>query len=235
MFARVVVAVLFLSLISGCSGGFFAFSTGGVGRQFSITQVTPGRLVLGSGVTVVFVFFDGFVDRNAVVFFNGRPLPTIFHPSPPFSRFSNWSCFNFGCMVFPPFGSTGFFEARFSQDDMSVAGSGELWLQTNNETSNTIPFTFMASAPAALIHSLAPGSVAPGSAEFELTVNGSGFLPDSVVTWNGSSRPTAYVSETQLVARVFDTDVASAGTAQVGVLNPGGGGGSGEVAFSITP
>ncbi|HYE25640.1 MAG TPA: IPT/TIG domain-containing protein [Clostridia bacterium] len=235
MFARVVIAVLLLSLISGCSGSFFAFSSGGVGQQFSITRVTPGSVVLGSGVTVIFVFFDGFVDRNAVVFFNGRPLPTIFHPNPPFSPFSNWSCFNFGCMVFPPFGTTGFFEARFSRDDMSVAATGEVRLQTSSEVSNSLPFTLLDTAPAPAVGSLSPAAAVAGGAEFELTVSGSGFLPDSVVTWNGSSRPTAYVSETQLVARIFDGDLASAGAAQVAVLNPGGGGGSGAVGFSIRP
>ncbi len=69
-------------------------------------------------------------------------------------------------------------------------------------------------------------SATAGDAGFTLTVNGSGFVSDSVVQWNGASRTTTYVSATQLTAAIPATDIAAAGTASVTVFNPAPGGGT---------
>jgi hypothetical protein len=86
-----------------------------------------------------------------------------------------------------------------------------------------------------VISPLAPATAAPGSAGFTLTVNGSGFAPVSVVQWKGSTRPTTYVSPTQLTAAIPASDVAAVGTAVVRVFNPAPGGGTSDgAAFEIT-
>ncbi len=72
---------------------------------------------------------------------------------------------------------------------------------------------------------LSPASATHGGWNFLLTVNGSDFVPGASVTWNGGSLTTAYVSATQLNVYVPYTDIASAGTAQIVVQNPGPGGG----------
>jgi len=46
------------------------------------------------------------------------------------------------------------------------------------------------------------------------------------VRWNGAARTTTVVSATQLTAAISATDVATAGTASVTVLNPTPGGGT---------
>jgi hypothetical protein len=46
-----------------------------------------------------------------------------------------------------------------------------------------------------VISSLLPVSVTAGGTAFTLTVNGSGFSPDSVVRWNGLDRTTTYISQ----------------------------------------
>jgi hypothetical protein len=51
--------------------------------------------------------------------------------------------------------------------------------------------------PGATIRALSPTTVEWNSAAFTLTINGSGFSPDAVVQWNGSPRPTTYVSSEQ--------------------------------------
>jgi hypothetical protein len=43
---------------------------------------------------------------------------------------------------------------------------------------------------------LVPDATAPGGPEFTLTVNGAGFVPASVVHWNGSPRVTTFVKDT---------------------------------------
>jgi hypothetical protein len=66
-------------------------------------------------------------------------------------------------------------------------------------------------------------------------VSGTNFVPSSVVRWNGADRATTFVSATQLTATIPATDIATAGTAQVIVVNPAPGGGtSNPQTFTIT-
>jgi uncharacterized protein (TIGR03437 family) len=72
------------------------------------------------------------------------------------------------------------------------------------------------------ISSLSPASTTAGVPAFTLLVSGTGFVPGSVVQWNGSTLPTTYTSGTQLSASVSASLVAAPGTAGVTVNNPGG-------------
>jgi len=81
---------------------------------------------------------------------------------------------------------------------------------------------------------LVPDTAAPGGAGFTLTVNGAWFLPTSVVNWNGSPRATAFVSSSKLTATILASDIATASTATVTVVNPSPGGGVSNIQdFSI--
>jgi outer membrane protein assembly factor BamB len=71
--------------------------------------------------------------------------------------------------------------------------------------------------------SISPQSVMIGSQAFALSVQGGGFAPGAVVNWNGSPRPTTYLSPGELQAAIPATDVASRGIAQVTVSVPGSG------------
>jgi hypothetical protein len=88
--------------------------------------------------------------------------------------------------------------------------------------------------PTAIFGSLLPSSASAGGSGFSLQVNGSNFLPCSVVRWNGSDRTTTFLSDSQLTASISASDIDSAGTAEVTVFNPAPGGGiSNAIAFSI--
>ena len=76
-----------------------------------------------------------------------------------------------------------------------------------------------------LISLLSPDNVTAGGAGFTLTVTGSGFVPGSVVRWNGSNRTTTFVSSTELEAEILAADIAREGTVEVTVFNPAPGGG----------
>jgi Bacterial Ig-like domain (group 3)/FG-GAP-like repeat len=78
---------------------------------------------------------------------------------------------------------------------------------------------------------LVPDTVAPGGSGFTLNINGTGFVSGSVVNWNGSARTTTFVSSSQLTASISASDVATASTASVTVVNPTPGGGVSNVAF----
>ena len=55
-----------------------------------------------------------------------------------------------------------------------------------------------------------------------LTINGSGFLCDAVVDFNGTTVTPSSVSSHQLVATIPSADIAEPATLQVLVLNPPG-------------
>lgn len=79
--------------------------------------------------------------------------------------------------------------------------------------------------PPPTITLMTPGSAVAGSANFTLTLTGTNFVPASVVQFNGSTRTTTFVSNTQLQAAITAADVASVGMAHVSVQNPQANGG----------
>ncbi|HXE74721.1 MAG TPA: IPT/TIG domain-containing protein [Candidatus Xenobia bacterium] len=96
--------------------------------------------------------------------------------------------------------------------------------------------TFTINNPAPGMTSISPTSAVAGAPGFTLTVNGSNFLPSSVVRWNDTSRTTTFVNSTQLTAPITAADISAAGSAEVTVLNPAPGGGiSSPQTFTINP
>jgi len=74
------------------------------------------------------------------------------------------------------------------------------------------------------INGVSPASVAPGSAGFTLTVNGSNFVTGavtSVVYWNSTALVTTYVGRNQLTAAVPAGLVANAASGWITVSNSG--------------
>lgn len=128
------------------------------------------------------------------------------------------------------------------QLDLS-SGEPGTWAPRGDYSSNRnvgLPFVICGTEiPTPQITSLSPNSATAGGSAFTLTVNGSGFINGagsdrSVVHWNGSPRVTTYISGTQLTATIPAGDIATAGTANVTVVNPGPGGGvSDAVQFTI--
>jgi hypothetical protein len=93
-----------------------------------------------------------------------------------------------------------------------------------------------ATNPIPSVAAATPNPVLVGSPSAAVTVTGSSFIASSTVQWNGQSRPTSYVSATQLTAQILATDFAAAGTAQLTVFTPNpGGGSSAALAFVVVP
>jgi hypothetical protein len=83
---------------------------------------------------------------------------------------------------------------------------------------------------------LSPSSTGAGGPEFVLTVDGTNFVAESVVRWNGVNMTTTFVSSSRLTATIPASNIAAAGTAQVTVFNPtkaGGGGASNAQTFTV--
>ncbi|HMV84014.1 MAG TPA: PKD domain-containing protein [Blastocatellia bacterium] len=101
-------------------------------------------------------------------------------------------------------------------------------------TSNTLTIPVSRLNPAPGTVSLNPNTAAIGTA-FTLIVNGSDFVPNSVVNWNGSPRPTTYLGQSMLQAQIPATDLQTVRDVPVTVLNPEPGGGTSTAAtFRVT-
>jgi hypothetical protein len=98
----------------------------------------------------------------------------------------------------------------------------------------TQTFTLTVVAPVVpVLTGLGTSSTTEGAPGFTLTVNGSNFVSNSIVQWNGTPLATTFVSDTQLTAAVPTADLAEEGSVSVTVSNPGGGTSS-ALSFTIT-
>ena len=70
------------------------------------------------------------------------------------------------------------------------------------------------------ITTVSPDNVTENGTAFTMLVNGSNFIPNSVVRWNGDPRPTTYISPTNIQALISAEDIAVAATAEVTVYTP---------------
>ncbi|PYR51180.1 MAG: hypothetical protein DMF89_06935 [Acidobacteria bacterium] len=120
----------------------------------------------------------------------------------------------------------------------TTQGTYEFRLYPNNgytraATSPTVTVSTSLNPPPVLT-SLSPTQGFAGGGAFTLTLNGNGFSPSSFAMWNGTTRPTTFVSATSLQAAITASDIASVGTASVSVQTPAPGGGtSAVVSFPI--
>jgi hypothetical protein len=116
----------------------------------------------------------------------------------------------------------------------NVAGMPNIFAFTHGRGAWRVPTADVNVVPT--LTSLAPASATAGGATFTLTANGTDFVAGSVVRWNGTDRPTTFVSGTQLQAAIPASDIAAAGTAEVTVFTPAPGGGiSNPLTFTIDP
>lgn len=89
--------------------------------------------------------------------------------------------------------------------------------------------------PVPSIVSLSPASLVVGSAATTLTLNGSGFLPTTVLQINGATRAATYVSSSQMTVGLTTTDLATVASLAITTQNPLPGGGlSAAAKFAVT-
>lgn len=116
--------------------------------------------------------------------------------------------------------------ATISAGDIVSVGSATVIVYTPAPGGGTSAgVTFTINNPGPMVTTLSPSTASAGGPAFALTVNGSGFVPASVVRWNGADRATVFVGANQLTATIPATDIAATGTASITVFNgsPGGG------------
>lgn len=178
-----------------------------------VASISPQIAGVGSPGFIMTVTGSDFVP-GAVVTWNGLPRLTQFVSSSQLT-------------------------ATIPAEDLAAVGTAMVLVinpAPGGGPSNQLVFTILAPNPVPVVTSISPGTIIEGDDAFTLTVNGDNFVPGATVLWDGSPRPTTFVSNTLVTALISDTDVASAGTVAVAVSNPAPGGGvSNSVEFVITP
>lgn len=166
-----------------------------------VSSVNPGTVTVNDAGSLLTVTGSGFIAASSATW-NGASRATTFVSSTELN-------------------------VKLVDSDLTAAGSVQIAV-TNPAPGGGVS----APAPLAIVYpmpavtSVSPSGVPAGAANFTLTVNGKGFVPASVVQFNGVSRPTTFVSPSQLTVAVAAADVASVQTAQITVLTPAPGGGA---------
>jgi uncharacterized protein (TIGR03437 family) len=182
-----------------------------------LTSLEPTSRIVGSGAFTLTVNGSGFLNVSSVRWNGAERLTTFINPN----------------------------RLTIAVSGSDVAATGAVVITVFNPApggglSNGLTFTITQPPnPVPTLTNLDPGAAIAGSGPFTLIVNGSNFVNGAVVRWQGSDRPTTFVSATQLQAAISANDIASNGTASVAVFNPasngGGGGLSNSLTFTINP
>jgi hypothetical protein len=117
--------------------------------------------------------------------------------------------------------------AAVSADGVLTARApGDVWITAASEGRQArARLRVVAHAPT--LTAIAPNAITAGAAEpVVLRVTGAGFVPNSVVRWDGADRATTFVGPTELHAALAAADVAAPASVSVTVHTPAPGGGT---------
>lgn len=216
--------------IPSSGGGVFISATANAdGTQ--LTVAIPSNLIATVGTASVSVEAVGGTS-NSVTFTITVPPPTITSISPPSTPagtasavltltgtgYASFTSVQFNGVALPTsFVSATQVTAVVSASSGLLTNPGTALVTAANGNAVSLPIAFAVTSP--VITSLSPSSKSAGSPQFNLTVNGSSFVPASVVLWSGSPLVTTYVSASLLQAVVPASLLVLPGTATVTVRN----------------
>jgi hypothetical protein len=199
-------------LLAGCGS-----SAPAVNSTPGITNLFPSNITVGSDGFTLTVQGTGFISNSTGVTFaywNGAPRSTSFN------------------------NVTGQLQVAISATDVANPGVPQVTVfspSPGGGTSSAATFTIEPVQPGApTISSLNPTSVTAGGKDFTLTVDGTNFAVNDVITWNGSVLAPTNISGNEATATVTADDIATVGTGSVAVSTPGLVIASPSVAFPIT-
>ena len=171
----------------------------------AISSISPATLSAGSGGTTLTVTGTGFSPQS-VVEVGGTPLATTY-----------WN---------PTVLTTVVSAAQLADgESLSVTVTTPT---PGGGTSNAVPLPV--GYPAPTISSISPVTIYEVSSDTQLTVTGSGFIPQSTLEVNGAAIPSTFVSNTQLTATLPVLMLAQSAVFSIVVSNPAPGGGTSSAA-----
>ena len=174
------------------------------------TSISPTSATAGGAAFTLTVNGTGFVSTS-VVKFNGTAKTTTFISATQVT-------------------------AAITAADIATAGTASVTVTNpapGGGTSGVLSFTINpVSAPT--LASIAPANATVGGAAFPLTLTGTGFVTGATVNFGSNPAITpSSVTSTQIVATIPAGDIATAGTVNVTITNPAGGGTSNAQTFTI--
>jgi len=176
----------------------------------TVSSLSPTSTPAGGAAFTLTVNGTGFVSAS-VVKFNAAAKTTTFVSAPQLT-------------------------AAITAADIATAGTATVAVTNpapGGGTSGNLSFSINA-APAPTLSSLAPNSATIGEAAFTLALTGTGFVAGATVNFGASPSITpSSVTSTQIVATIPAADIAAAGTLNVTVTNPAGGGTTNAQIFTI--
>jgi IPT/TIG domain len=181
---------------SAVSTGSQFFTIGNV----SLTTVSPATASAGSPGFSISLTGANFTSDATVVFTNGPTVQSLT----------------------TTFVSTSQLQAFIPTALLTAGATATIAVQVGSSVSNSATFSILSPA----ITTVTPVKSAAGIGSFPIAIAGANFLSGSVVQWtsNGTTTPlsTSFQDAADLVAIVTATQVATAGTALISVLNTGG-------------
>ena len=187
----------------------------------SITSVTPNSLVVAGGPYTISVAGNN-LTINSKILWNGTAIPTTY---------------TYLYSTYTPTGYVYTYGLNGSVSNDLVSSTGSANVTVSNATaatpvSNSLPVT-VTNPPVPVITTVSP-NYAPVNADVKLTVSGTGFTKNSVVSYNGTALTTAFGSTTGLSTTVPASLLAIPGNGSITVSTPAPGGGtSAGAALSI--
>jgi len=201
-----------LVLLGGCGSSAPAVNSTPV-----ILNLFPSNITAGSDGFTLAIAGTGFISNSSGVTFaywNGSPRSTTFNVV------------------------TGQLQVSISAADVANPGVPQVTVWNpapGGSFSQSQTFTIEnVHAGAPTITSLDPTSAKAGGMAFTLTVDGTNFAANDVITWNGSVLAPTSISGNEATATVPADDIANVGSGSVAVSTPGLVIASPSVAFPIT-
>jgi hypothetical protein len=167
----------------------------------SLSSISPSSVAAGTNGTTLTVTGSNFIN-GSVIQVNGSSRTTTF------------------------VGSTQL-NANLPASDLAAGALLSITVSTPSPGGGTSAAVILTvTNPVPSISSISPSLVVALGGSFTLTVNGTGFINGSVAQYDGSPRPTTFVSSTQLKVAISSNDIIAVGQHSVTVVNPTPGGGT---------
>ncbi|QOY86917.1 beta strand repeat-containing protein [Paludibaculum fermentans] len=104
-----------------------------------------------------------------------------------------------------------------------ILGGGMAGVAVSNPDGlTTDPSSFPVLEAKPTISAVSPGTLGAGVSGLVVTVDGSGYLPGTILTWEGAPLETSFIDPTRLTAQVPADLMANSGSARVTAVNPQG-------------
>ncbi len=107
-----------------------------------------------------------------------------------------------------------------------LSNGAELPVVVANGTSSSSAVNLEVDNPVPVITSMSAANALAGTSSAVITFAGTGFVPSTVITANGSARATSYINATQVSAALPSSDFVASGSLSLAASNPTPGGGT---------